>query len=98
MTGPRPEVEKNNFEFMGWKFWSTPHPREGYIVRSFHRLHNPESENLIYSYKLDKTRERAAAWLISHWFEHLLDICPCQSLDKDGDNNFRRAFIETVLS
>jgi hypothetical protein len=94
---PEPDNPKFNYVFMGWKFLVGENPRGGYQVVSWHRLHNPETPSTIYSFKLSDSIDYACAWLISHWYEHLLNICPCLGPDKDRDNNFRRAFIEAVL-
>jgi hypothetical protein len=108
---PKPEESYNGktFMFMGWEFKDSeftdpayPEIRQGHLI-SHHRLHNPDPPEAYYAYrgyKVDSTyfhstREYAAAWLISHWFEHYIGTCPC--LKGDGPSNFRTAFIETLL-
>jgi hypothetical protein len=106
---PKPEEAYNcqTFTFMGWEFKDHPftdpaYPdiRQAHLI-SFHKLHNPHPPEACYAYigyKPDAPgdREYAAAWLISHWFEHYMGVCPC--LHGDGPSNFRTAFIETLLS
>lgn len=48
--------------------------------------------------KLEK-QKRCAAWLIAHWWEHYLEICPCLGGKRDDgeDSNFRRSVIESLL-
>lgn len=47
-------------------------------------------------------KKEAAAWLIAHWYEHALILCPCQT-DAERENedhkpsNFRRALISSLL-
>ena len=104
---PKPEHPYNGktFTFMGWEFadrevMTSDGKLTGYLL-SWHILPNPEAPNLIYSYKgywpeQPGSRTYAAAWLISHWFEHYMGVCPC--LHGDGPSNFRTAFIETLLA
>jgi len=48
--------------------------------------------------KRDLTK-RCAAWLIAHWWEHYLEICPCLKGERndDEDSNFRKTVIESLL-
>jgi hypothetical protein len=48
--------------------------------------------------KFHRTKE-CAAWLIAHWWEHYLEICPCLHGERDDkeDSNFRRAVIQALL-
>lgn len=104
---PQPEITYSGptFTFMGWEFNYHEYTSEGYSgghLVSWHRLVNADPPNAIYAYKCYKpgsteaTREYAAAWLIAHWFEHYMGICPC--LHGDGPSNFRTACIEALLS
>ena len=44
-------------------------------------------------------KKRAAAWLIAHWWEHYLNICPCLHGDRDDqeDSPFRQSVISGLL-
>jgi hypothetical protein len=52
---------------------------------------------------LDYLKREGAAWLMAHWWEHRLQVCPCQNGEdrKVGEpgqeTNFHRAFITTVM-
>lgn len=41
-------------------------------------------------------RKYAAAWLISHWYEHALKMCRCQN-GYGESHNFTHSFIATIL-
>lgn len=99
------------FTFMGWKFEIRSHVSpvsgeigiEGSFMLLWKKLINPETPQLIYSYRGigsgHLAKERAAAWLIAHWWEHALDICPCQHGKRDdaAGSNFRYHVIESLL-
>lgn len=108
---PKPEhpYSGETFTFMGWEFadhhGTSQTTGEAWAhLLSWHILHNPDSPDAIYAYKGYKFgeddrplgRKYAAAWLISHWFEHYMGACPC--LHGDGPSNFRDAFMETLLA
>ena|SRR5215472_7724591 len=43
-------------------------------------------------------KKRAAAWLIAHWYEHALVVCPCQQeAEEDKPSNFREAVISGLI-
>ena len=78
-------------------------------LRLWKRLVHPEAPQLIYSFSSvagvdlilnrEETIAKAAAWLIAHWWEHALDICPCQNGvrdDKEG-SSFRKYLIDILL-
>lgn len=82
------------YYYAGWEF--ADNGEQLFLDR---RIPNPHPPGLVVSfsnYGLSYPRERAAAWLISHWYEHLLQVCPCIK-EGDTDNNFRKAFMETLL-
>lgn len=70
---------------------------------------NPEAPGLIQAYKnirissgplppkeeMDKLLSAAAAWLIAHWWDHALKMCPCQNDDAGG--KFRHTVTEALL-
>lgn len=79
------------------------------ILRSFHKLENAESPDLIYSFYChnlpkevtgsflqDCVRE-GCVWLMSHWWEHKLKVCPCLDGKVDEETNFRKAFMGAIL-
>jgi len=93
-------IEKEAFEFY-------LHGKDipDFVYRQVHHLLcwaellNPEAPGLIQSYHsysdvggFDRTT--AAAWLISHWYEHALNICECLGGEP---SHFRWAFIDTIL-
>lgn len=102
-----PDPEERGGEqyiYFGWEFtvkrWQNEKTHEpGASLLSFHRLHNPESPTLIYSYKnfipgSPLGIEYAAAWLIGHWFEHYMDRCDCTGKPHSA---FRYGFISGML-
>jgi hypothetical protein len=58
--------------------------------------HSPDSPAMFSYHAIGDgfTLEMCIAWLLSHWYEHALDICPC-TREGGKNNNFRRAFIST---
>jgi hypothetical protein len=101
------------WEFMLTVKRSSRFPVETVFLRSFHRLDNPESPDAVYSVWFheslsewgnlparvrDELVSSGCAWLMSHWWEHKLNVCPCIGAEKDKDNNFRHEFIATTLS
>jgi hypothetical protein len=82
------------FNFLGWEF----RDEDRYLVLEKELLnpHPPEATLSYKCYSKPERRSYAAAWLISHWYEHALEICPCIQ-QGDSNNNFRRAFIDVVL-
>lgn len=83
-----------HYFFAGWEF--RDNGRVLMLDLPITNPHPPEAILSYHSYGPDFSRERAAAWLISHWYEHKLEVCPCIR-EGDSDNNFRRAFIESIL-
>jgi hypothetical protein len=72
---------------------------------TFHaELMNPEKEGEVHAFKgynpdfhrFGDGRKYAAAWLISHWYEHALKLCRCQ-LGYGESHHFTHAFISTLL-
>lgn len=73
----------------------------GYVVCS-NELENPEKLELVLSqHMFDPTDQKsfrfALAWLIAHWWEHKLRICPCLPQDDKELSHFRDAFVESLL-
>lgn len=91
--------------FMGFRLKVTQSPIGDWgQVLLWKKLIHPEAPNLIYSYhSFDRygcfTLEMACAWLIAHWWEHALDICPCQGGVKDDakGSTFRHAVMESIM-
>lgn len=86
---------------MCWKRLFNPeHLGEVYSQSSF--LHT-QYEMSLYRGMPDRLilhhTRKCAAWLIAHWWEHYLEICPCLNGERDDreDSNFRRAVIESLL-
>lgn len=91
----------------GWKFARREDPvRTDHIyLLLYKKLPYPEAPGLDRSYATGPVGNEAhlAAWLIGHWYEHLLNICPCQngvrdeSLDAGDGSPFRQAVIKSLL-
>ncbi len=103
---------KDIYEFMGWKFKHSTVLSKGChvtILTSYKGLFNPfppnaqiaistfigEKSDVSYSVNM----KRAAAWLIAHWWEHYLNICPCltSGSDHEEETNFSKAVINSLL-
>lgn len=84
----------DRYYFSGWTF--RDNGRMLMLDVPIVNAHPPEAIFSYHTYGREFSRERAAAWLISHWYEHRLEVCPCIK-EGDSDNNFRRAFIESIL-
>jgi hypothetical protein len=82
------------YHYAGWEF--ADNGREIFLDKHIPNPHPPGLVVSFFSYEKTYPREEAAAWLISHWYEHLLQVCPCIN-EGDTDNNFRTAFMETLL-
>lgn len=108
--------EDRRVSLCGWDFTlriteSPFHPVKSIVVGSYHKLENPESPELIYSYSFQNVPEferiparylndlirEQCAWLMSHWWEHKLKVCPCIDGRGEEENNFRREFMRSVL-
>ena len=93
--------------FAGWKFKVMEHPADpnGVTLMLYKKLPYPEApaKFLSAAWGLDIDKPRLAAWLIGHWYEHLLQICPClhgvrdQAVDEGDGSPFRKAVIESLL-
>ena len=97
----------NNYTFAGWEFErrdDTGGDMNINVLILWKELKNPHPPDAVLSYKgFGKAYgvEYAAAWLIAHWYEHKLQICPCQNGEEPDANEsslrFRAAFIESLL-
>jgi hypothetical protein len=93
------------FVFMGWSFLEKQIPETpGEIgLMLYKKLPYPENPDAFLSYSKGSVKERMAAWLIAHWFEHLLQICPCRdgkrdkAVDEGEGSNFRKAVINSLI-
>jgi hypothetical protein len=93
--------------FAGWKFrvYESPTDPDGVTLRLFKKLPYPESPSkfMSASWGLRSDMPRLAAWLIGHWYEHLLQVCPClhgerdQAVDEGDGSPFRKAIIQSLL-
>lgn len=93
------------YAFMGWKFHIVPMLDTCYL-RCFKLLLNPEAPELTLSvYSCGNPNPtyfdmaKGGAWLIAHWWEHALDICPCQHgvHDDEKGSQFRQTMIESLM-
>ena len=99
--------KREAYIFAGWKFWVNESPIESdtVILRLYKKLPYPEDANKVMSASWGPRSEmpRLAAWLIGHWYEHLLQICPClhgvrdEAVDEGDGSPFRKAVIESLL-
>jgi hypothetical protein len=93
--------------FMGWRFRVSllPNMLGGNGLMLYKKLPYPENPDacLSYAWGSEENKAHLAAWLIGHWFEHLLQICPClhgqrdQSVDEGDGSPFRKAMIDSLL-
>lgn len=99
--------KKEPYIFMGWRFKvrETYECPETIVLGLYKKLPYPEDPEKLMSVSFGPRRElpKLAAWLIAHWFEHLLRICPClhgerdQALDEGDGSPFRKAMIQSLL-
>jgi hypothetical protein len=88
--------------FMGWRFRITemPDSLQPHVLL-MKRLPYPERPGLELSYHIGYPGrpEYSCAWLIAHWWEHALRICPCQNgiHDDQKGSRFREQMIESLL-
>lgn len=87
------------FSYGDFEFCDTDTGPVKFIILN-NELLNPFPVNATSSYHAydnkSFTKERAIAWLISHWYEHALMVCDCQNPD-DDKGNFRSGFVETLI-
>lgn len=100
-------AHREPYVFAGWNFRLSETQTDPGIIflRLYKKLPYPEDPTKVLSASWgdESQKPRLAAWLIGHWYEHLLQICPClhgvrdQAVDEGDGSNFRRAMIESLL-
>lgn len=96
--------------FFGWKFKLYNYSNGNQILKIVHllkTLHNPErpsADTGASTFYIRPTTdysdlEYSMAWCIAHWWEHYLDICPCQHgvHDEAKGSAFRQHLIASLL-
>ena len=95
-------MSRTAYSFAGWEFWQVEQDGKAMLILEKELL-NPHPPNAILSYKCFQQGtdpREAAAWLIAHWYEHALDICPCQHGEEGNARSirFRHYCMDSLLA